>query len=576
MRNRAGGTASRPSKSPARPNILLILTDQEQNWTWLEDAAFGPDWPTGTLWGGYEKLLPNRLRLMRRGLNFSRYFTPTIACTPARSVIVTGRHTAETRMFDNVNLSIPVPPDGDPYYYQPSLRPYDETTGEGWMTVGQMLADGAGYYCAYKGKWHLTLPHEAEELGVATEPVTDPLGNSVMGFSLERYGFHDYQEWDIEGNEGTEGVACDPRIGELACAWLRDVGRAQNAEGRPWFLTVSFVNPHDINVYPQNALPAAGRQYVTSLPANHRDDLSKKPMAHTLWKTACALSFGRIVPHDPDRDWLNLRNNYIQYHVEVDAHIGGLLRALRRSGLEENTVVIFSADHGELGGAHGLHGKGPELYYESHSVPLTVVAPPSLPLARDWRRSAEGDQPFATTDALSSHLDLAPTLLAWAGLDGADYGLKGRDLTPVLTGEREQVREAVLFTNDNAQVWPFSMFTLDTTDNRIFSRGIFGYLNGKLYKYGRYFAPGRQATGPYEYELYDYATEGGRSETENLGHAWSSRAGVGKGAKVSRSRLDAWLDKLIVAEGERVAPNDSTGRPWPLPYAAQQSGVSPA
>lgn len=172
---------------------------------------------------------------------------------------------------------------------------------------------------------------------------------------------------------------------------------------------------------------------------------------------------------------------------------------------------------------------------------------------------------FPECDALSRRLDFAPTLLAFAGLDGSDYGLKGRDLTPVLTGEREEVREAVLFTNDNAQVWPFSMFTLDTTDNRIFSRGIFGQLGGRFYQYGRYSAPGRQAMGPYEYELYDYATEGGGMEMENLGHAWAARGADSRAAKAGRSRFDAWLDKLIVAEGERVAPNDSTGRPWPLP-----------
>jgi arylsulfatase A-like enzyme len=523
-------THTKPVISTPKPNILFILTDQEQNWTWLNKVKFGPAWPTGDLWSGYQQLFPTRYYLMRNGVNFRHHYTTTAPCSPARSVLFTGQHTAKTRVFDNVNLP-----------YGKSMPPYDPSNEQTLKTIAQILTDAyPSYYCAYKGKWHLTEKSDAEELGLNTWKV-----NGETHFDLQEYGFHDWQGWDIEGMAGDEG-SYDPVICDDAIGWISTVGVEQNKQGRPWFFTVSFVNPHDINSYP-NAFLANCPQYVTSLPANLKDDLSQKPKVHQAWKETWDFVSGSIEEsEDPVISWLNLRNNYIQYQVDVDKQLGKLLNSLFNVGLGDNTIVVFSADHGELGGAHGLRAKGPELYYESRIVPLIILGPTSS----NWQRPAGGD--FVVSDSLACHLDLAPTFLSWAGLRGADFNLKGHDLTPILEDTSATVRDHVLFTNDMIQVIAVTTDP-DRSNDKIFSRGIFGYGDdGRLYKYARYFEPCKQATGPYEYELYDWSTPNGENETENLAND-PDYAPIKK-------EMDAKLDELLVREDERTSPEDCTGK----------------
>lgn len=566
--------------SSPKPNILLILSDEEQNWTWLEKVAqqsdgteangFGAAWPvnpaTGKreLWYGYQQLFPTRYSLMQKGLSFRHYYTPTAPCSPARSVIFTGLHTAQTRVFDNVDLSTFTP--SGKYYYQDSMLPYDSSTGQGIRTIGQMLAE-AGYYCAYKGKWHLTRGEQAASMGLVppghAESTTNYHSEEVPYFELEKYGFHDWQGFDFGGSRLAEGYYDDGYTASDAIGWLETKGKSLNEQGQPWFLAVSFVNPHDIAVYPtypEKVMP----QYVTGAAPNLEDpDNSNKPAVHALWRKVWDLALAPVQENDPARDWLNLRNSYLEYHRLVDIWMGHLVDALQTqlansAKLADNTIITFSADHGELGGAHKLRTKGPEMYYESKSAPLIIAGPPGLELSRDWQRSNGGDP--ITTTSLASHLDLAPTFLTWAGvLDAGQktYGLKGHILTPILKDPSTTIRQEVLFTSDAAQVWAPSKFTF-ADDDKIFSRGIFWRdpQTGKLYKYGRYFRPGMQAQGPYEYELYDWSTEEGQSETVN-------QAGLSQYEELMK-QLDDRLNYAIELEGETVQPHDLTGKPTPI------------
>jgi arylsulfatase len=121
--------------------------------------------------------------------------------------------------------------------------------------------------------------------------------------------------------------------------------------------------------------------------------------------------------------WHNHVNYYLNCHLDVDQNIGAVLDALEASGQADNTIVIFTADHGEQGGAHHLRQKGSVAFKESVNVPL-VIADPRHPGAN-------------RTDAVGSHLDLVPTILAYAGLPEAErlkrYPLlKGHDLSGVV------------------------------------------------------------------------------------------------------------------------------------------------
>ena len=132
--------------------------------------------------------------------------------------------------------------------------------------------------------------------------------------------------------------------------------------------------------------------------------------------------YGRI-PMDRRDMWHNHVNYYLNCHLDVDRHIGAVLDELEASGQADNTIVIFTADHGEQGGAHHLRQKGSVAFKESVNVPL-VIADPRHPGAN-------------RSDAVGSHLDLVPTILAFAGLSEDERRkryplLKGHDLSGVV------------------------------------------------------------------------------------------------------------------------------------------------
>jgi len=121
--------------------------------------------------------------------------------------------------------------------------------------------------------------------------------------------------------------------------------------------------------------------------------------------------------------WHNHVNYYLNGHLDVDRHIGAVLDALEASGQADNTIVIFTADHGEQGGAHHLRQKGSVVFQESVNVPLVIA---------DLRHPGAN-----RSDAVGSHLDLVPTILAFAGLSEDERRkryplLKGHDLSGVV------------------------------------------------------------------------------------------------------------------------------------------------
>jgi len=317
----------------------------------------------------------------------------------------TGQHTPHTGMFDNTNFAWIDDMDADP---------------DTLPTVGHMLRD-LGYHTVYKGKWHLS------------ELPTEGTRNA-----MEPYGFSEFQDFgDVVGGP-LDGALKDPRIADEAVDWLAT--RAPDvAATTPWFMAVNFVNPHDLMFFDTDAeemvqaramfpildapdTPPYRQQWQATLPASFFDDLERQPPAVRDYERLCDLYYGRI-PMDRRDMWHRHVNYYLNCIIDVDRHIGAVLDELEAIGQADRTVVIFTSDHGEQGGAHHLRQKGSVAFKESVNVPL-VIADPRHPAAN-------------RSDAVASHLDLVPTILAFAGMPEDERRtryphLRGHDLSRVV------------------------------------------------------------------------------------------------------------------------------------------------
>lgn len=411
--NNAGAPERTPGTGPY--NILFLLTDQER--------FFRP----GELPVGFS--LPARERLTREGTNFLNHRINSCVCTPSRSVIYTGRHIQQTRMFDNTNF------------------PWVQSMSTDIPTVGDLMRE-AGYYSAYKGKWHLTKEFETvNTLGTPTKIFTG---------EMEEYGFSDYFGVGdiIAHHQG--GYLHDGVIAAMTVSWLRGKGRDLAAAGKPWFLAVNLVNPHDVMFYDTDAPgtdhqasmalthvvrepddPLYARQWNFDLPANHRQalDAPGRPAAHRDFLRSHDALVGEIPDEEPR--WRRRHNYYLNCMRDVDRNIAAILAELDAAGLTDKTIIVLTADHGDMDSAHLLHAKGSMSYREQNHVPL-VIAHPGYPGGRQCK-------------AVTSHIDLAPTLVA---MTGAAHGRIGRDLpgkdfsgllaSPAEAGENA-VRSGVLF-----------------------------------------------------------------------------------------------------------------------------------
>ena len=414
--NALAGTSAKASETQSDPkaaasagkgsyNILFILTDQER---YFDPSALPP---------GYA--LPGRERLQRRGVTFTNHHINSAVCTSSRSVIYTGQHIQHTKLFDNLNF---------PW----ANKHLDPAIG----TLGNMLGE-AGYYAAYKGKWHMSSELDThDELALPVEKLTK---------NMETYGFKDYVGiGDVIGlTHG--GFINDDMIGAQARRWLRVRGQPMSQQGKPWFQAVNLVDPHDVMFYntdvpgqhvqdnPKTLMsiarepstPFYQKQWDIGLPRSRHESFDKKgrPPAHREFQ----LGRGALVGNFPDEDprWNRLLNYYFNCIRATDQVVEDILDELEALGLADNTIVVMTADHGELGGSHGTHGKGATTYHEQNNVPLLISHP--------GYTSTHGQR----CNAVTSHLDLAPTLVSWTGVDADKHAnitrkLHGKNLTPLL------------------------------------------------------------------------------------------------------------------------------------------------
>ena len=396
----------------------------------IPDSLGGERWPFP---------VPGREYLKTNGTIFLNHQGASQVCSSARSVIYTGQHIQHTGVFDNMEA------------------PWQRDMSTEMVTIGHRLQQ-LGYHAAYQGKWHLS-----GTLDTAHKPVDAPL--LKYRDAIEKYGFADFLGLGdlIDGPIG--GYRYDSFATNSAVTWLKSTARELKAKGQPWFMAVNLVNPHDVMYVNSDApgetvqgkyaaypidRPPQNDTYLADwdvpLPATRIQPLDApgRPRAHYEYQATQDILLGQW-PNE-DRRWRILQNYYFNCIRDCDSHLVRLLDEVKANGLDDSTILVFTADHGELGGAHQMRGKGANAYKEQQHLPLMIVHP-AYPGGR-------------STKAISSQIDLAPTLLGLTGkpfeaVARAGTGLPGRDLSKLLSAPEQAATDTVR----PAALYNYNMFS---------------------------------------------------------------------------------------------------------------------
>ena len=306
--------------------------------------------------GDHNLRAPYLEELARTGIHFSRAYTCNPVCSPARAGLLTGRFPHVCQVTAN-NIRLPI----------------EE------RTLGEELAE-AGYVTGYIGKWHLD---------GAEKPGFVPPGPRRRGFQYWAAFNRGHRYFDPvyfrDGEEPLRGGGFEPDYQtSLACEFIRE-----NA-GRPFLLFVSWGPPHPPRT---------------------------PPLVQTGWYEPERL---RLRPNVPGSHAAEARTALAGYYglcTALDQNVGRLLETLRQTRAAEDTIVVFTSDHGDMLGSHGLDFQG---------VPFEEAA--RIPLLIRYPRAIRGGR---SNDMLISNVDLMPTLLSLAGLF-APAGVQGRDFSQQL------------------------------------------------------------------------------------------------------------------------------------------------
>ena len=433
------------SKHNSRLNILFMIVDEQRFPTVYESEEL-KDWRK-------ENLLTQEI-LSEKGMTFLKHYVGSTACSPSRTTLFTGQY--------------------------PSLHGVTQTTGAAkgafddnvfWLdhntvpTIGNYFKT-AGYQTFWKGKWHLSdedilIPSSHHALlSYNDKGVTDPKNKNIY-FNANRL-----KDFGFDGWVGPEPHGADPRnSGSSAAIGLAGRDEIYTAEvvdliqsleisenNQPWFIVASLVNPHDITLFGalSRVKPTYNFQIDSSVPniqpaPSYDENLRTKPRAQKSYRDVYQKAF------QPTIDSNYYRKLYYSLQKRVDGEHFKIYTALANSRFYENTIIVYTSDHGTLLGAHGgLFQKWHNAYEEALHVPLIIHSPNLFSEAK-------------TTDVLTSHVDILPTLLTLAKIDVEQvqatlatthsevHPFVGKDLSPLILekGDFQYDTETIYFMTDD-------------------------------------------------------------------------------------------------------------------------------
>ena len=451
-----------PKASRRPPNILVILVDQLRTPIWM---------PQGVLPAA---LMPNLAALQKGAVNFERHYTASNDCSPSRGALLTGLYSHQTGCMITGNSHL------DP----------------GFPTWGTLLRE-RGYQTSWWGKWHL---------------------NPEPNASLEPYGFAGGTYPSPNGAPG-QGTAVDPEIAAQFAEWFREAG----GDG-PWCTTVSFVNPHDVawwyrftsKIAQESAPPALASALPPNFETPEMLEAQRKPRLQRSLQDTADRSFGTVPFGGPEMIpmWTGLMDTYLMLQSYVDRQIGGVLQTLAsQPAVRANTVVLFTSDHGEYGGSHGMRGKGASAYEEAIRVPLSVRDLRPAQVAATAASGISRAQLTSSVDVVGLLLSLATGSERWRRERRYAHLAGRQDLAAICAHPAAPGRDWILHaTDEDVTEFATEPYAAEAPRHVIALRT----QRGKLAVYSNWAPETTQleAAGQ-EFELYDYSEPSGRAELVN-------------------------------------------------------------
>ena len=517
-------------------NVILFMTDQER-----AIQHFPKGWA--------DKNLPGQKRLAKTGMTFTSAFTNACMCSPARTTMMTGfmpaqhqvRHTLESDMNDTFDS------EGNLIYEYPNVPL--STDMKNMCTV--MAA--AGYNVVWKGKFHMTKQAVTppNPLPAAGETATGTVQDWTPA-DVAAYGGQRWNPKDAGANqslpEGGGNAASNPAVpysgGDNDSRFMNDNGSMSDgdegvlayinsvaATQAPFFLVISLVNPHDVLFYPSSfsdsEYPSSDLDGDIQLPSTVDENLKTKPKVQASFRKIFLLG-NTILTKYQQRRYLNFYANLMK---EADAYLVQTLDALEAQNLLDDTVIIRTADHGEMGMCHdGVGEKNFNFYEESMRIPLIYSNPQIFPKPR-------------TSDALVSHVDLVPTLATLFGAPAsARAKWNGVDYAKLLVNPKAKpVQDYVMFTYDDYQSGQASPL-------HPYGANHISSIRESRWKLARYYDP--LGLVPDEYEMYDLHRDS--SEKKNLAAPGFRRS------PLQQREFNRLKKKLERVEATRLGPIPGT------------------
>jgi len=370
-----------------RPNILLLMSDQHR-------------YDVNGCYGSQICKTPNIDKLAREGIKFTKAYTTTGLCSPARTSIMTGLWPHHHGIINDVHTENAV------------RKELDKSI----PTLAELLSK-EGYRCGYLGKWHVGEDQFAKERGFTDTKYVGftEFQNSLKGKTFQLHDpvgqiYRDSPEpfsaiTSAEGEEIYEIFLASRTIEQL---------REYAEMGEPFFLVSSFSAPHPPYIATQKY---ASMYDAESIPKwrNFADHYENKPVPH---KRYMYLRRGANLPW---YSWQKCIARYFACVSMIDEQFGRVISAVDELGLKDNTLVLFTPDHGDMTGSHRQFNKGAYMYEELYHIPLIAKWPGVI-------------SPDTTCSAFVNSHDLMPTILSAADIPLPER-ICARNILPFMQGE---------------------------------------------------------------------------------------------------------------------------------------------